>query len=204
MSTGQMIEILGRLRKNMNGEVTERMAAHGVEYALNYGVAIHTLKEIAKDYAPNTKLARLLYSQQVRDLQIIACYTAAPEDVTFQEEEFWRSALTTGEMAEQLSWLLARCTDNIRFVEEWLTDNNSQVRYCALLTAAKMHSDVAAERVAEYVLKVDEMREVEIRVAATVLSTHHNVQQVAEVINHIRQSNRLIHKQLNDEIYYDE
>ena len=67
-----------------------------------------------------------------------------------------------------------------------------------------MHSDVAAERVAEYVLKVDEMREVEIRVAATVLSTHHNVQQVAKVINHIRQSNRLIHKQLNDEIYYDE
>ena len=151
-----MIEILGRLRKQMNGEVSERMAAHGVEYALNYGVAIHSLREIARDYAPDTKLARLLYSQQVRDLQIAACCIADPLDVAWADEAFWRGGVATGEMAEQLSGLLAKSAEAESYVEGWLSSDESNVRYCALLTAAKSRSESNARRVAEWVVAMGE------------------------------------------------
>ena len=207
MSTSQMIEILGRLRKQMNGEVSERMAAHGVEYALNYGVAIHSLREIARDYAPDTKLARLLYSQQVRDLQIAACCIADPSDVAWADEAFWRGGVATGEMAEQLSGLLARSAEAESYVEGWLSSDESNVRYCALLTAAKSRSESNARRVAEWVVARSEepMSEVEIRVVATVLSNHYQEPRVGEVVRYIRESNLAIHKQISEELYvFDE
>ena len=202
-----MIEILGRLRKQMNGEVSERMAAHGVEYALNYGVAIHSLREIARDYAPDTKLARLLYSQQVRDLQIAACCIADPSDVAWADEAFWRGGVATGEMAEQLSGLLARSAEAESYVEGWLSSDESNVRYCALLTAAKSRSESNARRVAEWVVARSEepMSEVEIRVVATVLSNHYQEPRVGEVVRYIRESNLAIHKQISEELYvFDE
>ena len=207
MSTSQMIEILGRLRKQMNGEVSERMAAHGVEYALNYGVAIHSIREIARDYAPDTKLARLLYSQQVRDLQIAACCIADPSDVTWVDEAFWRGGVATGEMAEQLSGLLAKSADTQSYVEGWLSSDDSNVRYCALLTAAKSRSESNARRVAEWIATRGEisMSETEIRVVATILSSHYQEPRVGEVIRHIKDSNLAIHKRISEELYvFDE
>lgn len=204
MSTGQMIEILGRLRKQMNGEVSELMMMHGVNYALNYGVAIHSIKEIARDYAPNTKLARLLYSQQVRDLQIAACYIADPADILIADQEFWGEAVVNGEMAEQLSGLIARCEDCDRFVESWLGNPNSNLQYCALLAAAKSHSPIAAVRVADYALALTKSDSVRTRVIATILSKNYNLPPIAQAIIQIKQSDVLAHKQINDEIYiYD-
>ena len=206
MSTSQMIEILGRLRKQMNGEVSERMAAHGVEYALNYGVAIHSIREIARDYAPDTKLARLLYSQQVRDLQIAACCIADPLDVKWIDEAFWRGGVVTGEMAEQLSGLLAKSADVKSFVDEWLSSEDSNVRYCALLTAAKSRSEDCARRVAEWVLTISEetVNEAEIRVA-TILSNYYKEPRIGEVIHYIIESNIAIHKRIREELYvFDE
>ena len=203
MSTSQMIEILGRLRKQMNGEVTERMAAHGVEYALNYGVAIHSIREIARDYAPDTKLARLLYSQQVRDLQIAACCIADPSDVVWADEAFWRGGVVTGEMAEQLSGLLAKSADAESFVDGWLSSDDSNIRYCALLTAAKSRNESNARRVAEWVVVMSEgaVNEAEIRVVATVLSNYYQEPRVGEVIRYMKDSELLIHKRINEELY---
>ena len=45
-NTQRMIELLGRLRKQMNGAVSESMATNGEQYGLNYGVSVATVREI--------------------------------------------------------------------------------------------------------------------------------------------------------------
>ena len=50
-NTQRMIALLGKVRKQMNGAVSESMATHGQQYGLNYGVSIATLREIAQRYA---------------------------------------------------------------------------------------------------------------------------------------------------------
>ncbi len=197
-----MIEIIGRLRKNMNGEVSERMAAHGVNYALNYGVAIHTLKELASLYAPDTKLAKFLLQQQVRDLQIMACYIADPCDVLFAEQDIWRAIICGGEMAEQLSTLIARSPECGQFVEEWIHAEDVNIRYCALLAAAKSRESRALKAVAEYVERLcNTPSATEIRVLATTLSANYKNEHIAKAIGEIRASNLEVHKQIDEEIY---
>ncbi len=204
MSTAKMIEVLGRLRKNMNGEVAERMSAHGVDYALNYGVAIHTLKELARDYAPDTNFARLLYQQQVRDLQIMACYIANPNDISISDEEFWQQGVSTGEMAEQLSSLLAKSHDSALFVQKWLATDNPLLQYCALLTTAKNASATALQATSEYVVRGNEFDIQQQRVLATIISRHHQDIHITQALQYIRSSACGSLQQLNEEIFIDE
>jgi hypothetical protein len=48
-NTQRMIALLGRIRKQMNGAVTESMARDGQKYGLNYGVSIATIREIVAE-----------------------------------------------------------------------------------------------------------------------------------------------------------
>jgi 3-methyladenine DNA glycosylase AlkD len=189
----------------MNGEVVERMSAHGVDYALNYGVAIHTLKEIAAEYAPDTKLARLLYQQQVRDLQILACHIAAPDEVTFAEEEFWRKAVSNGEIAEQLSTLLAHSPEHHLFVKNWIQNADSNIQYCALLIVAKNGSSENLQTIANFVSSGVDCDFQRLRVIATIISKHYKNEHIAPLLNLIRTSENKTHRLLNEEIYiFDE
>ena len=199
-----MIEVLGRLRKNMNGEVAERMSAHGVDYALNYGVAIHTLKELASIYAPDTNFARLLYQQQVRDLQIMACYIANPADVLYADKEFWQQGISTGEMAEQLSTLLAKSPEAALFIQDWLATDNPLLQYCALLIAAKKASTSALQAVSEYVIKHSDFDIQQQRVLATIISKHHRDTHINKALQHIRSGVNCSYQQLNEEIFIDD
>ena len=56
-----MIALLGRVRKEMNGAVSESMAQHGQNYGLNYGVSIATLREIAANETKDYAFAKYLY-----------------------------------------------------------------------------------------------------------------------------------------------
>ena len=75
-NTQRMIALLGRIRKQMNGAVTESMARDGQKYGLNYGVSIATIREIVAEEEPDYDFAKYLYKQQVRELKLCACHLA--------------------------------------------------------------------------------------------------------------------------------
>ena len=77
-ATSKMVALLGELRREMNGAVVDSMREKGIEYALSYGVSIPTIRALARQYAPDDELARLLYQQQVRELQLAALTIASP------------------------------------------------------------------------------------------------------------------------------
>lgn len=137
-ATSKMVALLGELRREMNGAVVDSMREKGIEYALSYGVSIPTIRALARQYAPDDELARLLYQQQVRELQLAALSIASPENVTEEELPFWAKAVTTVEMAENVATVLISRTSVAEIaVREWLTVENGLLRYAAMLIGGR-------------------------------------------------------------------
>ena len=137
-ATSQMVALLGELRREMNGAVVDSMREKGIEYALSYGVSIPTVRALARQYAPDDELAKLLYQQQVRELQLAALSIAEPGNVTIDELPFWAKAVTTVEMAENVATvLIARTKIAKEAVSEWLSADNALLRYAAMLVGGR-------------------------------------------------------------------
>lgn len=133
-----MIALLGRVRKQMNGAVSESMASHGQNYGLNYGVSIATLREIAATETKDYAFAKYLYQQQVRELKLLATHLAEPERLDTQEFPFWSRGIANAELAEELAFaLLSKIYDINSLMGVWSTESNEMVAYAALMAAAR-------------------------------------------------------------------
>lgn len=137
-NTQRMIALLGKVRKQMNGAVSESMATHGQQYGLNYGVSIATLREITEGEPKDYAFAKYLYQQQVRELKICACHIADPKMVDTHEFPFWSRGITNAELAEELAFaLLSKIYDINSLMGIWTTESNEMVAYAALMAASR-------------------------------------------------------------------
>ena len=137
-NTQRMIALLGKVRKQMNGAVSESMATHGQQYGLNYGVSIATLREIAAGEDMDYNYAKYLYQQQVRELKLCACHIADPKMVDTHEFPFWSRGITNAELAEELAFaLLSKIYDINSLMGVWTTESNEMVAYAALMAASR-------------------------------------------------------------------
>ena len=137
-NTQRMIALLGKVRKQMHGAVSESMATHGQQYGLNYGVSIATLREIAASETQDYAFAKYLYQQQVRELKLCACHIADPKMVDTHEFPFWSRGITNAELAEELAFaLLSKIYDINSLMGIWTTESNEMVAYSALMAASR-------------------------------------------------------------------
>ena len=137
-NTQRMIALLGRVRREMNGAVSESMATHGQKYGLNYGVSVATLREIAGKETQDYDFAKYLYQQQVRELKLLACHIAEPKRVDTHEFPFWSRGITNAELAEELAFaLLSKIYDINSLMGIWCTESNEMVAYAALMAASR-------------------------------------------------------------------
>ena len=133
-----MIALLGRVRKEMNGAVSESMSTDGESYGLNYGVSIATLREIASTESKDMDFAKYLYQQQVRELRLIACHLAEPDKVDIHDFPFWARGIRNAELAEELAFaLLSKIYDINSLMGIWTTESNELIAYAALMAAAR-------------------------------------------------------------------
>ena len=137
-NTQRMIALLGRVRKEMNGAVSESMAQHGQNYGLNYGVSIATLREIAANETKDYAFAKYLYQQQVRELKLLACHIADPKMIDTHEFPFWSRGIANAELAEELAFaLLSKIYDINSLMGVWSTESNEMVAYASLMAASR-------------------------------------------------------------------
>ena len=137
-NTQRMIALLGRVRKEMNGAVSESMASDGENYGLNYGVSIATLREIAATEQPDHDFAKYLYQQQVRELRLLACHLAEPAKVDIHDFPFWARGIRNAELAEELAFaLLSKIYDINSLMGIWTTESNELIAYAAIMVAAR-------------------------------------------------------------------
>ena len=134
-----MVALLGALRKAMNGAVLDSFCCYGAAYGLNYGVAIHTLRDMARGVGEDDGFARYLYRQQVRELRIIALWTALPAEVrSVEDAEFWAEGIINSEVAEQAAQaLLCRVEPIDELLTAWSSQPNELLCYAAMLAAAR-------------------------------------------------------------------
>ncbi|WP_298063229.1 DNA alkylation repair protein [uncultured Rikenella sp.] len=107
--TEKMAALMRRLRIEMNGAVADAMREYGggrQGYGLNYGVSLPTIKDVAREYAPDHELARLLWRQDVRELKIAALFIDEPAAVTAGQMEAWSADWRAPELAEQCAMQL--------------------------------------------------------------------------------------------------
>ena len=113
------------------------MQRRGLNYPLNYGVSVPTIRSIAGEYGTSHSLAMLLYRQQVRELKLAAAFVDDPQQVTPDQMRLWADGFANTELVEQVVYNLFRKAPGAeRVALEWLDSPKPLLRYAGLLTAA--------------------------------------------------------------------
>lgn len=160
--TSRMIQLLGALRKEMNGAVADSMYYYGENYGLNYGVSLPTIRSRAVTVGKDHEFAKYLYKQQVRELRLAALHIADAALVDCKEVDFWAEGIINSEIAEEIAFALLRYTKELANIfDSWTKSGNKFLAHAAIMAVAKSelatHSETI-ERVAEVVKLFPEER----------------------------------------------
>lgn len=130
--------LLFRLRKEMNGAALDTMRYFGADYERNYGVQIYAIRNLAREIGIDHELAEYFYTQNIREVRLVALWIADAERVAAPDFDFWASGIINSEVAEQASHaLLSRIADVAELLQRWCSSDNALLAYCALLSAAR-------------------------------------------------------------------
>lgn len=89
------------LRLSMNGAVASSMRKMGADFRMNFGVSIARIKEISLKYKADKELAEQLWSQDVRDLKIMATMLYPVDEMTIEVANRWVYDISNQEIREQ-------------------------------------------------------------------------------------------------------
>ncbi|MEG1886056.1 MAG: DNA alkylation repair protein [Alistipes sp.] len=136
--TSRMLELLGAMRREMNGAVASSMRYRGENYGLNYGVSLPTLRAIARRVGTDHDFARYIYKQDVRELRLAAFSIADPQQVSLTEAAAWAQGIINSEVAEEAALtLLSRVPVLDALFSRWVVSERVLLSYAVLLAAAR-------------------------------------------------------------------
>ncbi len=126
--------ILKEIRLYESGPSVDGMERLGLKYHKNFGVSITNLKEIAKKYFPNHKLAEKLRTKNFRETIILSFMIDNPKELSVNDIISLLKYITNIELAEQ-------------FVLNILEKNNEFYNFAELL----IMSDKIYEQICGYI-----------------------------------------------------
>lgn len=126
-------QILTKIRLAKNGETVDQMKKLGLNYKINWGASVVSLKQIASQYEPNHLLALKLWNKQWRETMILAAMLDVPSEVTEEQMDYWTKSCETAEIIEALNtWLWAKTRYSFVKSLEWCRGKKHLVRYAGL------------------------------------------------------------------------
>lgn len=118
-------EIKTKFRLAMNGDVSTAMRKSGLDYKLNFGVSLPTIKKIAAEYYPNKHLAEYLFNENVRESKIMATLLWRTDDFNEEKAEEWVAKADRLEIAEQAAMnLFAKLPYAKKLALKWTVSAN--------------------------------------------------------------------------------
>ena len=165
LSSNDMLEqkkrlLLYRLRKEMNGAALDTMRYFGADYERNYGVQIYAIRHLAEEIGTDHDLAKSFYTENIREVRLVALWIADAEQVEVSDFDFWAAGIINSEVAEQASHALFSHIGSIdTLLQRWCCEGNALCAYCALLAAARnTHhtSEVARNAIIEALHRFDD------------------------------------------------
>lgn len=130
--TSRMATLLGRLRREMNGAVSESMTRGGIKGLLNYGVSLPTIVDIASSQQKDYDFAKFLYRQQVREIRISATIIAPAEQLPPADLPFWLGGAVSYEIADIVAMNLISKSPCLDELKGWLSGEDAMAAYLAL------------------------------------------------------------------------
>ena len=126
-------QILNQIRLAKSGETVDQMKEHGLNYKVNWGASIISLREIASKQKKNHLLALKLWNKQWRETMILAAMLDVPAEVSEEQMDYWTKSLETAEIAEILNTYLWSKT-KFAFIKslEWCRGKKHLVRFAGL------------------------------------------------------------------------
>ena len=132
-------EIIRKIRPIQNGAVAEMMTKRGLEYKVNLGASIVSLRLLAENYSKNHLLALKLWNKQWRETMILATMLDEPSQVTEEQIDYWVKSLPNIEMAEQASMNLFVFTPfAFQKAREWCLEKKNLVKMTGLLMMGRL------------------------------------------------------------------
>ncbi len=151
----QFTAINRRIFNLRDGEVLQIQKEYGATYKKSMGVAIISLENIAKDYAPSHDLAKLFWEFNGREQTLMAGMLEEPEKVNIQELESYLLKTHTPEFWEQLTKMLIRKLPNLaNLISLWLESQNEILCTYAIL-ALGYCPDVFSVTILEKILALE-------------------------------------------------
>ena len=179
--------LLFRLRKEMNGAALDTMRYFGADYERNYGVQIYAIRNLAREIGTDHELAEYFYTQNIREVRLVALWIADAERAGVENFDFWAEGIINSEVAEQASHaLLSRIADVAELLQRWCSSDNALLAYCALLSAARnggVESATAVKAIAQAVTTFSDNRLV--AQGATALAMRLNDDTIKNLLEHI-------------------
>ncbi len=94
-------ELLTKIRLLKNGETVAQMKAMGINYRINWGASVISLRQLSKQYTKNHLLALKLWNKQWRETMIMATLLDNPAELSEEQMDYWTKGFETLEIAEQ-------------------------------------------------------------------------------------------------------
>lgn len=115
-----------RLKSRMNGKTTEQMQNGQIDYALNYGVSLQHVRELADelDYTPSD--CTRLWQLNIREAMLIAAIKMPSEKATATEMIQWASIIRTPDMVEQGAFFLFWRAEGLETMIEMLLQKTQE------------------------------------------------------------------------------
>lgn len=130
----QQKKIMARLRQLMNGETSHQLQVAGLNYKKAYGVSLVHIRELAKEYQADNKLAERLWFRNVRESMILATMLTQADELSNEQIFGWANQINNIELAEQVAFnMLGRKKEIAPIVEKWMLHPVIFVRYTALM-----------------------------------------------------------------------
>ena len=126
-------QILSKIRLAKNGETVDQMKKLGLNYKINWGASVISLKQIAAQYESSHLLALKLWNKQWRETMILAAMLDVPSEVTEEQMDYWTKSCETTEVIEALNtWLWSKTRYSFVKSLEWCRGKKHLVRFAGL------------------------------------------------------------------------
>jgi hypothetical protein len=110
----------------MNGVASQSMRQKGLDYKVNWGVALPHLREMAAEYQPSYSLAVELWKENIRECKILATMLMPPAEMPEQLVELWMEQTKSQEIAEMAVFNLYQHLDFApQLAFRWIASDDS-------------------------------------------------------------------------------
>ena len=122
-------KIRSDLRLAMNGVVSTSMREKGMDYKMNFGVDILSLRKMSSRYPARAELAEKLWETDTRELKILAPMLYPVEEFSPETADKWIAEIPNQEIREQLCMnLLQKVSFADELVQKWILSDDESSR----------------------------------------------------------------------------